>query len=156
MNQAMIWLESMFHLKDSQDPDGSGDTSLIDLAVQWFSRNDFDFAYVYLGYTDNVGHAYGWMSERYLQAVEHADTCIGRVLEILPENTTILVTSDHGGHDQTHGTDYAEDMTIPVLIHQAGITGELSSPVSIMDIAPTVTKLFGLNLPKEWMGKPIF
>lgn len=148
-------IHTSFYLKDSQDPEGSGDTSLIDVAVQWFSKNDFDFAYVYLGFTDNVGHAYGWMSERYLQAIEHADTCIGRVLESLPANTTILVTSDHGGHDQTHGTPSSEDMTIPFIMAGEGILkGELED-VNITDIAPTITKWLELKPPKEWIGRAL-
>jgi predicted AlkP superfamily pyrophosphatase or phosphodiesterase len=149
-------LHTVFHLKDSQDPDGPGDTALIDLAKTWLATNDFDFAYVYLGFTDNVGHKYGWMSENYLQAIAHADECIGRVLESLPKETTILVTSDHGGHDQTHGTDSPEDMTIPLIIQTEGLNGQLREGISLVDIAPTVAKVLELKVPKEWTGKAIF
>jgi predicted AlkP superfamily pyrophosphatase or phosphodiesterase len=148
-------IHTSLYLKDSQDPDCSGDTSLVDLTVQWLSKNDFDFAYVYLGFTDNVGHKYGWMSERYLQAIEHADTCIRRVLEFLPKDTTILVTSDHGGHDQTHGTPSPEDMTIPFIMAGEGIQkGELGK-VHITDIAPTIAKRLELKPPKEWIGRAL-
>jgi predicted AlkP superfamily pyrophosphatase or phosphodiesterase len=148
-------LHTVFHLKDSEDPDGPGDVELTKLAAQWLSQNKFDFAYVYLGFTDNVGHKYGWMSKPYLQAIEHADECIGRVLDILPRGTTSLVTSDHGGHDQTHGTPSPEDMTIPLIAHIEGLRGELPKDISIMDIAPTIARLLELKLPKEWVGKSI-
>jgi predicted AlkP superfamily pyrophosphatase or phosphodiesterase len=148
-------LHTVFHLKDSEDPDGPGDKTLVDFAATWLSQNKFDFAYVYLGFTDNVGHKYGWMSEKYLQAISHADECIGRVLESLPKNTTILVTSDHGGHDQTHGTPSPEDMTIPLIAQIEGLTGKLQDGISIMDIAPTIAKVMGLKAPKEWIGKSI-
>ena len=36
----------------------------------------FDFAFVYLGGTDLVGHAHGWMSEPYLQAIGDADVLL--------------------------------------------------------------------------------
>jgi predicted AlkP superfamily pyrophosphatase or phosphodiesterase len=49
-------IHTSLYLKDSQDPDGPGDAALVELTVQWLSKNDFDFAYVYLGFTDNVGH----------------------------------------------------------------------------------------------------
>jgi predicted AlkP superfamily pyrophosphatase or phosphodiesterase len=148
-------LHTVFHLKDSQDPNGLGDTALIDLAKIWFSQNAFDFAYVYLGFTDNVGHEYGWMSGQYVQAIEHADQCIGRILESLPTGTTILVTSDHGGHDQTHGTPSPEDMTIPLIIQNSGLKGQLKEGISIMDIAPTIAKVLELKPPKEWIGQSI-
>jgi predicted AlkP superfamily pyrophosphatase or phosphodiesterase len=148
-------LHTVFHLKDSQDPDGPGDTALMNLAREWLRVNEFDFAYVYLGFTDNVGHKYGWMSEKYLQAISQADECIGRVLGILPKDTTILVTSDHGGHDQTHGTPSAEDMTIPLIVQREGLIGQLKDGISILDIAPTIVKLLGLKAPKEWVGKSI-
>lgn len=149
-------LHTVFHLEDSQDPDGPGDIALIDLARIWLSSNDFDFAYVYLGFTDNVGHKYGWMSEAYLQAITHADECIGRILESLPKDTTILVTSDHGGHDQTHGTEMPEDMTIPLIIQGGGLKGCLKDGISLLDLAPTIAKMLELKTPKEWTGTAIF
>jgi predicted AlkP superfamily pyrophosphatase or phosphodiesterase len=148
-------IHTSFYLKDPQEVEGSGETPLIDLTVTWLSKNTFDFAFVYLGYLDIVGHAYGWMSERYLQAIEHADRSIGRVLEVLPEDTTILVTSDHGGHDQTHGTPLPEDMTIPfIMVGEDVPRGQLES-VTITDIAPTIAKRLELKAPKEWLGKAL-
>ncbi len=148
-------LHTVFHLKDSQDPNGPGDVELTKLAAQWLSQNDFHFAYVYLGFTDNVGHEYGWMSKKYLEAISHADECIGRVLDILPRDTTIILTSDHGGHDQTHGTPAPEDMTIPLIAQIEGLKGELRKDISIMDIAPTIVKVLELKTPKEWTGRSI-
>ena len=149
-------IHTTFYLKDPQEPEGTGETPLVDMTVAWLSQNTFDFAFVYLGYLDVVGHAYGWMSPRYLQAVEHADFCIGRVLEHLPKDTTILVTSDHGGHDQTHGTDRPEDMTTPLIIQTEGVKGQLREDISILDIAPTIAKVLELKVPKEWVGKSVF
>ena len=33
-----------------------------------------------------------------------------------PEDTVVIITSDHGGHDNTHHSDQEEDMTIPLVI----------------------------------------
>jgi predicted AlkP superfamily pyrophosphatase or phosphodiesterase len=149
-------IHTMLYSKDPQEVEGTGETPLIDMTVTWLSQNAFDFAFVYLGYLDVVGHAYGWMSERYLQAVAHADACIGRVLAVLPEETTILVTSDHGGHDQTHGTPSVEDMTIPFMMVGANIPKCQLENVTITDIAPTIAKLLELKPPKEWIGITIY
>jgi bisphosphoglycerate-independent phosphoglycerate mutase (AlkP superfamily) len=95
------------------------------------------------------------MSEQYLRAIEHADGCIGTLLESFPTNTTVLVTSDHGGHDQTHGTPSSEDMTIPFIMAGEGLQkGELGH-VHITDIAPTIAKRLELKAPKEWTGKAL-
>lgn len=148
-------IHTTLYSKDPQEVEGTGEATLIDMTVTWLSQNTFDFAFVYLGYLDVVGHAYGWMSPRYLQAVEHADACIGRVLAVLPKDITILVTSDHGGHDQTHGTPSPEDMTTPLIVQIDGLKGQLRENISIMDIAPTIAKVLGLKTPKEWLGQSI-
>ncbi len=45
---------------------------------------------------DYVGHVYGPESDYYTRAIEHADEQIGRLLEELPEDVTLIVTADHG------------------------------------------------------------
>ena len=34
----------------------------------WLEKEAPDFAFVYLGLTDNAGHDFGWMGEKYLEA----------------------------------------------------------------------------------------
>ena len=73
----------------------------------------FDLMFVHLPQTDLTGHAQGWMSSAYLDAIANADRAVARVLAVLPEGTTVIVTADHGGHDWNHGTTQAADMRIP-------------------------------------------
>jgi hypothetical protein len=115
-------LNASFMVKDSTG-DGTADTAVAQLAARWLAHNPFNFTFVYLGGTDIAGHAWGWMSEPYLQAIAHADRCIGTVVDALPPDCTILVTSDHGGHEQMHGTDCPEDMTTPLLLAGPGSSG---------------------------------
>ena len=79
------------------------------------------------------------------------------MLDALPEGTTVLVTSDHGGHDQTHGTERDEDMTTPFLMAGPSIAGPavIKQAVQITDIAPTIAQFFGVAAPKEWIGESI-
>jgi predicted AlkP superfamily pyrophosphatase or phosphodiesterase len=148
-------LHTVFATKDHQDPNGEGDKQLSELAAYWLTKNSVDFAFLHLEFVDVVGHAYGWMSEQYLRAISNADKCIGRVLKVLPEDTTVFVSSDHGGHAQTHGTDSPEDMTIPLIIRHDGLRGRLKESINITDVAPTIAKLLELKTPKEWIGQPI-
>ncbi|MBN2472158.1 MAG: alkaline phosphatase family protein [Anaerolineae bacterium] len=149
-------LHAAFMVKDTSG-DSSADTEIARLAASWLRDRPFDFAFVYLGATDIAGHAWGWMSERYLAAISHADRCIATVLAAVPHDVTVLVTSDHGGHAQTHGTELPEDMTIPLIASGPGIPPgiTLNYPVQITDIAPTITRLLGVPAPGEWIGRPL-
>ena len=116
------------------------------------------FAFVYLGYTDIAGHDFGWMSEPYLEAIGNADRAIGEVLSVLDEaSTAVIITSDHGGHEKTHGTESAEDMTIPWGISAPGVVepGEIAEPVNIIDTAPTIADLLGVAPAREWTGRSV-
>ena len=96
------------------------------------------------------------MSEAYMDAVESSWECIEHVLDVVPPECTVIITSDHGGHDRTHGTNMPEDMTIPVMIRGKDFSvGANLGNVNIKDIAPTVTMLLDVDPDEEWEGKPI-
>lgn len=129
-------------------------------AAREMRRDPFDFLFVYLGYTDECGHAHGWMSPPYLQAVANADRCIAHVLEACKapgRQTTVLIQSDHGGHDRSHGTDLPEDMTIPWILSGARVRAGkvLDTPVRIYDTCSTLAALLGLPLAREWEGRVV-
>jgi hypothetical protein len=69
---------------------------------------DRDFRFLHLSPPDVAGHAHGWMSKPYLRAVRRADALVGRVVKAVNADparkagTTILLTSDHGGHGPSH------------------------------------------------------
>jgi arylsulfatase A-like enzyme len=77
------------------------------------------------------------------------------VLGALPDNATVVLQSDHGGHDRNHGTDLPEDMTIPWLAAGPGIRQghTIESTVSLLDTAPTIARLLGLAPHREWEGR---
>jgi arylsulfatase A-like enzyme len=55
-----------------------------------------------------------------------------------------------------HGTDLAEDMTIPMFFVGDEFTPGIElKNISILDIAPTIADVMGLNTPREWEGKSI-
>ena len=69
---------------------------------------DRDFRFLHLSPPDVAGHAHGWMSKPYLRAVRRSDALVGRVVKAVNADpvrragTTILLTSDHGGHGPSH------------------------------------------------------
>jgi len=114
------------------------------------------FIFTYLGWTDEAGHSHGWMSEEYLHSIDESFASIEKIIEAQGEDCITIVIADHGGHDRTHGTTLPEDMTIPVIIHGKGIApGTFDRPVSIKDIAPTITHLLGCDVAPEWEGSSL-
>lgn len=130
------------------------DHATVEAAIRYREIYKPDFTFLYLGTVDEVGHRYGWMSEGYLKQLVHVDGAVGQFLASLPEDATVLFMSDHGGHDRSHGTDMAEDMTIPWMISGPGIRQnyEIRSPISLLDTAPTLARVLGIEPAEQWEG----
>lgn len=78
------------------------------------------------------------------------------MVDALPEDYTVIITADHGGHNRTHGTDLPEDMTIPMIILGAAADRVQSlEGANIKDIAPTVTAILGVEPDPDWEGKSL-
>lgn len=77
---------------------------------------------------DKAGHAHGFMSQRYLDAVRRTDSYVGTLLAAvdrhpwLRQRLTVILTSDHGGKGASHRdpTKYA-NYRIPFLAWGAGV-----------------------------------
>jgi len=135
----------------------SADTLLTDYAIHLLENRDIDFCFLYQVDTDERGgHECGWMSEGYLKRVYIAVDNARRVIEKFGDRYSVVITADHGGHDRTHGTELPEDMTIPMFFRGPAFEqGKERDDLSILDIAPTVADLFGLDPEPEWSGKSL-
>jgi predicted AlkP superfamily pyrophosphatase or phosphodiesterase len=131
-----------------------GDLAIAEEAARVISRERPDFAFVYLGTTDVAGHLYGWMSDGYLSQIEHVDAAVGMVLDVLGPADTVLLQSDHGGHERIHGTTSAEDMTIPWMIAGPGIRQghQIQQTVTLLDSAPTLAHVLQIATHRDWEG----
>jgi len=129
---------------------------LTDAAIGYITEENPDLTFLYLGYTDEAGHAHGWMGEEYMSSLENSWENIARIIEAIPKDYAVIITADHGGHDHTHGTELPEDMTIPLIFAGAEreLIGKLDD-VTIMDIAPTAAILAGLAPNADWEGKSL-
>lgn len=135
--------------------------SIEQLAIQQIF-NGFGLMLVHFPSGDLAGHDHGWMSRQQLEAYANDDQSFGYILKTLKDlsmiqNTLIIVTSDHGGHDTTHGTDMPEDMTIPWIVNGPGVLPkQLTTQVLTMDTAATAAYALGLPIPPEWDGVPVY
>lgn len=128
-----------------------------DACMEHLLDSPTDFTFLYLGFPDENGHTYGWLSNEYYQALNESFSVVQQAIEsINKDDYTIIITADHGGHDKTHGTTMYEDMTIPMFIIGENYTpGTNLGAHSILDIAPTIISLFGIDIPEHWGGTAI-
>ncbi len=123
---------------------------------------DFGVLFIHFPTPDWMGHLYGWLSPQQISVIQRADEALGQILAELDgrrlrEETLIIVTADHGGHDTTHGSSMPEDMTIPWIASGPGIQpGQLTTPIHVMDTAATAAFVLGLSIPPEWDGVPVY
>ena len=136
----------------------SSDTVLTDEAIKIIEENKPDFAFLYMVETDEKGgHDNVWMSEEYLRRISIAIDNAKRVIEKFGDEYSVIIMADHGGHDRSHGTTMPEDMTIPLFFRGKEFTpGPIDKQLSLLDIAPTIAKIMGIEPEREWMGEPIF
>jgi hypothetical protein len=133
------------------------DSEIMAAAIEQIPQG-FDLMFVHFGSPDARAHKYGWMSDAYLKALREGDAALGSLLVALDQygirdSTLVIVTADHGGHDQGHVGTRIEDLLIPWVAYGAGVQpGQIINPVSIMDTAPTVAYALELPSQAEWDG----
>ena len=112
-----------------------------------------DFTFLYLGSLDEHGHQFGWLSEEYYNALNSSFTLIdGIITEAITQEYTIIITSDHGGHNYSHGSTAIEDMTIPLFILGPDFKHTNLGAQSILNIAPTIANILKVQAPTYWQG----
>ena len=108
-------------------------------------------------------------TQAYLASISHTDAMIGQIiaaLEASPHafNTDIVLWSDHGFHlgEKFHWgklTFWDQSVRVPLLISSPGSTdypvGDVTMPVSLLDMAPTVLDLAGLAPFPQFEGVPL-
>jgi hypothetical protein len=118
---------------------------------------DDGLTFVYLNDCDHAGHAHGWMSPQYRAAAAELDAAIG-VLADLTEHALLIVMADHGGggvssHD--HAEPHPTNDHIPLILAGPDVTRrhQLTRPISLLDIPPTLLWWFGLEVPVVYEGR---
>lgn len=143
--------------------DSDGPTNAIQHAMAWFRETKPEFLFIHLDHVDHAGHAFGHGTAEYYAAVEVADKLIGEVVTTLEDlqmldQTTILVTADHGGVNKGHGGATMAEIEIPWIIRGPLVRPghEIKVPVNTYDTAATIAYRLGLKTPSAWIAKPVF
>jgi 2,3-bisphosphoglycerate-independent phosphoglycerate mutase len=114
---------------------------------------------------DVIGHVEN--REAVIPAVEAVDACTGYVVDAAhAAGMDVLITSDHGSAERWYYPDGSidtghTDSPVHFLYIEAGKQGgggggkpELAG--SLIDVAPTLLNIMGLDVPEEMTGKPLF
>jgi hypothetical protein len=113
--------------------------------------------FVYVNDCDRAGHAQGWMSRAYLDAVREVDVAVG-MLRGCVADSLFVVLADHGGggvaptdHDRPHPVNDR----IPLLLAGPRVRRKhvMQQPTSILDVPPTLLWWLGLDVPEEYEGR---
>jgi len=105
--------------------------------------------------------------DRYLNALHYADESMAALINGLrarglEERTMFVIFGDHGEafgqHDGNFGHSlflYDENVRVPYLIAAPGLIKDslpVTSPISLIDTAPTVLDLLGIGAPVDYQG----
>ena len=105
----------------------------------------------------------------YDAGIAYVDAQVGRVLERLKKNglderTIVIVAGDHGEslsehQERTHGyTIYDATVHVPLIMRLAGVdrpVRRISTPVSLVDVLPTLAEALDLPLPSTCSGRTL-
>jgi hypothetical protein len=101
---------------------------LVELARRDLRREARTVTFLHLAAPDVAGHAHGWASPEYADAVRAVDGWLGDLLDtvasklVLREHVTLVLTADHGGSGLGHvDPTRPEDYRIPFLTWGTGV-----------------------------------
>jgi hypothetical protein len=144
------------------------DEKVTDEAAKSIFENGPDLSFVYLQYTDDVGHMFG-DSPQMDEAVQKADAQIGKLYQAIQqrmrdydEEWVIYVMTDHGRDDTgfSHGGQSFRERTIWIISNDAAwnMYAQNFTP-TLVDVLPSLLRYLDVEVPKEqrfeWDGIPM-
>jgi hypothetical protein len=128
-------------------------------ALSVLARLNDGLLLVYLPDADQAGHAHGWMSAPYLEAVAEVDAALGWLSGVVSD-TLLVVVADHGGggtHPREHDSPHPANERIPLVLAGPRVARRriIRRPVSILDVPPTVMSWLGVAAPVSFEGRAL-
>jgi len=103
-------------------------SSLINTTISKLNQTPHNFCLIHLRDLDSEGHASGWGSVEYKNALRKMDHHLGKVFELIDNNSqytnksAVILTSDHGGNGTSHSTPSDPKVyTIPFYVWGPGV-----------------------------------
>ena len=116
-----------------------------------------DFICLNYANPDMVGHT-GDLNA-VVKALETIDNCVEKIIDTsIKEDYTLVIIADHGNAElmmNNDGTPHTAHTTNKVPCFIINSDYQSITPGSLCDIAPTILKIMGINIPIEMTGKSI-
>lgn len=143
------------------------DEKVTEEVLNYLDEHDPRLLFMHFDDCDGAGHASGYGSPEYYEAMKRVDGYIGQVYDKLVEkdlldDTLIILVPDHGGtytYDEegnstgSHGGDSPEEMTIMVAVAGKTVEKGTIGDVEIRDIAAIACYALGLEQPETWSAR---
>ncbi len=114
-----------------------------------------DFLVLHLVGLDHAGHRHGVKSAGYADIARRTVAHVENIVRLLPPDTVVLLTSDHGATDSGgHGGASEVETTAPLFVFGPGIAAGARVNINQIDLAPTLSCLLGLPFPTTSLGRP--
>lgn len=135
------------------------DEAVVENAVDYIRKEAPDLSWVYLEYTDDMGHAYGDSPEFY-RAVDLMDKQMGRLWKAIEyreqqfkEDWIIYITTDHGRDAKTgkgHGGQSDRERSTWIVTNAKGLNNyfKTGNP-GVVDIMPSIAQFIDIKIPRE-------
>jgi hypothetical protein len=135
------------------------DELVTDEAAKSLKTNPPDLSWIYLEYTDDIGHRFGNGPEQD-KAVAIMDNQIARIWDAIEyrkknykEDWLIFITTDHGRDEKAgknHGGQSDRERTTWIVTNASDLNAYFhKGNPGIIDIMPTIADYFQLSIPKE-------
>ncbi len=140
------------------------DERVVDEAARYIQEESPDLTWVYLEYTDDMGHKYG-DSEQFAKAVRMMDNQIGRLWKAIQfreanynEDWQLFITTDHGRDvtsGRNHGGQSERERSTWIVTNAKGLNDYFGDKAqrgvipAVVDIMPTIARHLHITIPKE-------
>lgn len=121
-------------------------------------KNGPDLSWVYLEFTDNMGHMFG-DSPQFHDAIKKADIQIGRIWKAVQKRTEeynedwmIVITTDHGRSTDTgmgHGGQSDRERATWIVTNHKSTNSYFSKNPGIVDVVPSILSHLEIDFPEE-------
>lgn len=126
--------------------------------LEAIASDRYDLIILNFANADMVGHT--GVMDAAIKAIEALDKCVPKIADaVLKRDGQILLTSDHGNADvmldDKGNIVTAHSLNDVPLVHISRHPSKLRDGGRLCDIAPTLLKLMGLDIPSEMTGSPL-
>ncbi len=126
-----------------------------DALTAQLKEQKFDFVCLNFANGDMVGHT--GIYEAILKAVNTIDQCVEKVVETAKANDySVVIIADHGNADNAVNADGSPNTAHSMNPVPCILVDKRYSKIEngiLADVAPTIMKIMGLDIPKEMTGK---